>query len=184
MNPTCPTGCTTPLPIVSFDDCNPEIQSGEVSKIYLANADQPFTDVEDIAEWTERLSNSAEDDESIRTLTVAGDKPKPSSTKIDISGGRKVTLSRDHVLNADIDETNDTNHDFVRTLQCGGQYLMWYETSAGKYIYGGNEGILVTIEPDMVIPRSRGEKIVYQLTMDWKSMFLEQRTLSPMYSAT
>lgn len=179
MNPTCPTGCAdvvASLPTVKFDDRNPEINAGEIEKIYLGVRGNPFTDWELATEWTTRLaSNTAT---KIIALTVMGDKPAPTTTTKEISGGRKVTVSKDHVINATIDETNETNHEMIRKIECGGQFLAWYETSGGL-MFGGKEGIPVSIEANMVIPKGRGENMTHELGLSWKAKFTEERIVSP-----
>lgn len=179
-NPVCPTGCETPTPAVSFSACAPEVNAAEISKLWITSGNG-LADVSDASEWLARLSQDGTDEGAIRELTVIGDKPRPSVTKIDISGGRKAVTSRNHVINADIDETNDINHEFVRKLQCGGEFRLWYTTSEEKNIYGGNDGIEVSIDADMVIERSRGGKVVFGLIIEWINKFLEERHTSPFY---
>ena len=83
--PTCPDDCSG-LPAVDFDICAPELHYGEVAKVYLAAADaDDFTNVEDLAEWTTRLDDSATaTGDEIRTLTVIGELPEPEQTELTI----------------------------------------------------------------------------------------------------
>ena len=46
-----------PLPPVKADICAPDLNFGEVDKIYLGNQGNPFLDWTDLAEWTARLDN-------------------------------------------------------------------------------------------------------------------------------
>jgi hypothetical protein len=179
MEPTCATGCADALavmPAVKFDDSCPEVNQGEITAIYLALRGNPFANWEQAAEWTTRLA--AVDNTKIVKLTVIGDKPKPAANQLEISNGRKVTLAKDHVVNFTIDETNAINHEAIRTLQCGGNFDAWYETSGGL-LFGGNAGLPASAECDMTIPREKGGLIVYEGTLTWKAKYTEERTVSP-----
>lgn len=179
MDPICADNCedvVNSLPEVAFDDCNPEINAGEIRKVYLGIKGKGFTSIASATEWAARLA--ATDDTKLIALTVIGDKPLPTPNTKDISGGRKITLANDHVLNISIDETNATNHGFVRSNQCSGNYQMWYETSGGL-VFGGNDGIPAFLNLDMLIPVASGDSIVYNGSLAWKSKFTEERALSP-----
>lgn len=176
--PTCPTGCGDNLPPVDFDDCAPEINEGRIDKIYLTNVGNPLVDWTSAIEWTGRLDNTAPAGDSIITLTVTGEKPEPTVNEQEISLGRKIVASKTHIVNATIDETNDINHEFIRQNECSGQYLMWYETSGGK-LFGGTEGIEVSLIGDMIVPLSDEELITYALKAEWKAKFTEERIDSP-----
>jgi hypothetical protein len=179
MNPVCSTGCADTvngLPTFKHDLCAPEVNVGEIENIYIGLRGEPFTDVESATEWTTRLASTTST--KLVKMVVMGDKPKPASNVKEISGNRKIQLPKDHVVNFTIDETNAENHEAIRQLQCGGNFNAWYETSGGL-LFGGNEGLEVFIEADMVIPRSRGENLVYEGSMAWKANFLEERVVSP-----
>lgn len=184
MDPICPTGCldtVNALPAVKFDDCAPEINPGEIETLYLGVRGVDFTDVNDQAEWVARLA--ATDETKIIALTVMGDKPLPAANTKDISGGRKIALEKDHVINFTIDETNQTNHDMVRKLECGGNFAVWYKISGGIAMGGendGNTGIKGFIEAGMLIPRGRGENMTYDGTISWKAKFTEARFIHPL----
>lgn len=176
--PVCPVDCGDNLPEVLFDECAPEINEGQVAKVYLTNKGNPLVDWTSAAEWNARLDNTAPNPNSIITLHVIGDKPAPASNQIDISLGRKVVGKKDHTLNIAVDETNAVNHEFVRQNECGGQYLMWYETLGGL-LFGGTEGIEVSLLLDMIIPGAETELITFTGTATWKAKFTEERIVSP-----
>lgn len=176
--PTCPTDCTGSLPAVNFDVCAPELHYGEISKIYLATAEaEDFTNVELPGEWTTRLT--VEDKDSIRELVVIGELPEPEQTEVQISGDRKVIGQKEFTINFEIDETNDLNYNLLLTHECNLTSKIWYETSDGM-LYGGNEGILVSIRMNNVIPRERAEIQKFIGTAKWKSQFNALRSISPM----
>lgn len=179
MTPTCATGCEdalATLPGFAFSECAPEINAGEIEKIYLGIPGNPFTNWALATEWNARLISTTAT--KITAVTVIGDKPKPTVNSQPISGGRTVKLESDHVLNFLIDESSAANHEAVRQLECGGQFLAWYVTSGGL-LFGGNAGIGVSIEAGMVIPNTRADKITYQGSMTWKAKFTEERIISP-----
>jgi hypothetical protein len=179
---TCPASCAdaaAAIPVFKFDECAPEINGGEIQKIYLAPIGQPFTDVESASEWTTRLAAAANAATKLTVLHVIADKPKPTGQTKEVSLGRKITLGKDHVVNATVDETTIENHKaFSQISQCGGRFLMWYETSGGL-VFGGNKGIKVSIDADMIVPRSKGDSITWDLVLSWNTRETEQRTVSP-----
>lgn len=179
--PVCPTGCQTALnnlPTFSFCEGEPEVNAGEIETIYMAVRGQGFTDWTSATEWTTRLAAASGAVTKIIALTVLGDKPKPTATTKDISGGRKIKTDADHIVNFDIDETNALNHEAIRTLECGGNFTFWYATSGGL-MFGGNDGIDASIEAGMIIPRGRGDNMTFSGSISWKSKFTEARIVSP-----
>ena len=178
-NPTCPTGCETSLAPVAFSVCAPEVNLSEIARLYIATADSAgFTDWKSPTEWAARLSNTLTTAGKIRRLTVIADKPAPTAATRDISGGRTITSNKTHVVNFTIDETNSINHDWLRQLECGGQFKIWYETIGGL-LFGGNSGIIATVTADMVVARGTEEILVYNGTATWKNRFTEERAISP-----
>lgn len=182
MIPICPTGCSTALdalPVFEFSDCAPKINAAEIRYIYIGIPGNPFTDVKTSTEWTARLATTNVSNTKIVRMTVLADKPRPTGTVKEISGGRKVTLTRDHVINAQVDEVNAVNHEAFRKMECGGITLpIWYQTAGGQ-LFGGNTGISVSFDPGMVISRSSGDSIVWDLALTWKARFTEEMTVSP-----
>lgn len=189
----CATDCSTDLPVVAFDNCNPVINESEIIKIFLAlTVALPFTAVTSATEWANRLSQTAvvpasgasatpaiTADDLIRELTVIADKPAPTSNIREISNGRKKVTSKSHVINATIDETNADNHEFMRKLECGGRFKMWYQTKGGK-LFGGVNGIEVDIDANMILNRGEGEIETQALSITWKSKFTEEFVVSPL----
>lgn len=176
--PACVAGCNAQaLPAVLFSDC-PEINASEIEDIFYAQpGSAPFTDVSLPGEWATRLSQSGSTAGAIRRLSVIGDKPAASEVRKTISKQRDVFTDATHTLNAEIDETNDTNYEAMRLMQCQQRWLIWYKTRGGK-LYGGNEGIPVNISIRDVLGRGdEHEKFV--LTATWRSKFDPARVVSP-----
>lgn len=184
--PPCPTTCSGSLAEVSFNECAPEWHYGEVSKIYIAesdfesvdNAGNPgFSNVASLAEWNDNLSDT--EDSSIRTLIVLGDLPEAETTEIPASGDRIAIGFKTFNLNFEIDETNVENYNFLMMSECGGKYLIWFETSDGL-LFGGDAGIEVSLRLNYLIPRERTafQKIMGKAT--WKSLQSPFRCDSPL----
>lgn len=175
----CPNGCETALPVVKFSKCAPVILLSEVVRIFLATPDSaPFTSVADASEWATRLSETTTDVDSIRPLTVIADKPVGSPVVKEISNGRKFNLRKDNTLNVEIDDVSDENYNFMRVTQCGGEYKAWFETAGGR-LYGGNEGIDVSVVLDNVLGRGKDEIEKITGTLTWSDKFSPERIISP-----
>jgi formylglycine-generating enzyme required for sulfatase activity len=177
--PVCATNCSATLAPVSFDECNPETNGAQIAKIYVTNIGNPLVDWTDPIEWQSRLNDAAVLASDILTLHVIASKPVPAGTEKEISLGRKVVGKKTHILPFKIDETNITNHEFLRANECGGSYLFWYETLEGK-LFGSTDGIVASMLLDMNIAESADDLIQNEGKMEWKSKFTEERTDSPL----
>lgn len=184
--PPCPTTCAGAVADVSFSECAPDWNYGEVSKIYLAeqnfesvdNAGNPgFSDVTSLTEWNDNLSDTV--DGKIRTLVVLGDLAEAEVTELPASGDRIAIGYKTFTLNFTIDETNDTNYNFHLLAECGGKFLIWFETSGGL-LFGGNLGIEVSLRLNYVIPRERTAMQVITGKATWKSLQSPFRSDSPL----
>ena len=178
-------GCSAEtLPAVDFNFCDPEVRLSEIQRVFLAKINAaPFADWTQAEEWTTRMSETSTDLNAIRALMVVGDKPQPTKTTKDISGGRKFTTRKDHVLNLTVDEVTEDNHSFLQGVEVGTRFRMWYETSGGL-MFGGNDGIVVELQGDMLLPRGAGEIMTYVYTVNWVSQTTEQRCASPIFGQT
>lgn len=197
----CATDCDSEvLPIVSFDDCNPEINKSEIVAIFIALTDAaPFEDVSDPAEWAARLSQTATPPpvvgggtatpikDLIRRLTVIADKPASTDVTKAVSNNRVITVDRTRVINVTIDEVNDSNYDLMRKTECGNGLSVkaWYLT-AGGYLYGGVEGILSGLGGQKPVLKlqpifERGTDSIETLagTLSWSNVKSEPRVKSP-----
>lgn len=181
--PICPTGCTATPPTVEFDLCNPTINNGQIAKIFFTTVGYPMINWASELEWDTRLDNDAAGAGKIRTLIVVGEKPVPGKTVKEISLGRKIDGVKSFVINFDIDETNQTNYDAIRTIECGGNFLVWYQTRDGL-LYGGNSGIEAKIAIDESIPKAYNELILFPGTVTWEAEFHPERITSPITNDT
>lgn len=184
-NPTCPDNCDFALPTVLFDDCAPVVIYSEIRRIFMAKkAAAAFTDWTDATEWLARMSQSSTTgDDYIRALTVIGDKPAASDVSKDISNGRKIVIGKDHTVNFTIDDVSDANYNFMRGMECGGEFRFWYE-SAGGYMYGGNEGFLASVSINDILNRGVDEIETLAGVITWRSKFSPERALSPIFDTS
>tara|TARA_R110000787_G_scaffold97665_4_gene201327 strand:+ start:27783 stop:28316 length:534 start_codon:yes stop_codon:yes gene_type:complete len=174
-----PTCNPVNLPVVATDFCNPNVNFGQIDKIYLGNPGNDFTDWSLVTEWTARVDNAnSVDDDAIRELPVIGDKPAPERNEIAFSNGRKVYTTPKHSVNVKLDETGDENYALLRflDLNAGQELRVWY--SAGKYLYGGNSGVPAVFVLDDVIPESDEELNTFQGVLSWEGIHPE-RILNP-----
>jgi len=175
---TCDTGCQNDVPVVSFDECNPVVDFSEVDKIYLTAINNPLADWTDAAEWATRIDNSGTDASDIRELWVSGELPEPERTSTEIDNERDVWSPMKFTLPAVIFENNLTNYDFIRQLQCGGEYLMWY--SSGENMYGGTDGIEVNIKASAIITKGAKEANTLPLEITWDAKHNPERITNPL----
>lgn len=183
--PTCSGSCDADLPPTNFSDCNPEVPFSEIQRIFMAKSSAAaFTDWTQASEWTTRISQtSVSGDDYIRVLTVIGDKPAATSVIKDISNGRKKVVGKDHTINFTIDDVSDENYEFMRALECGGLFRVWYET-AGGYMYGGNTGQLINIDANDVLNRGREETETIAGVITWRAKFHPERVTSPIFGVS
>jgi len=181
--PECPTDCTGVLESVSFNECAPEVHFGEIAKLYLwvDSATPPFAsqaEYDSAAHWATHLDPTGTEIVAIREFIVIGEQPEPEQTEIAISGDRRVVGYKKFTLNLEIDETNETNYNFLLGSECNGAYKANYETADG-ILYGGYLGIDVSIKMNQVIPRSRQEVVKIMVKVTWQSKNHPFRQISP-----
>lgn len=180
MNPVCSNDCAAPLPVVSFSDCAPEVNLSEIEHLLFTKVDSsPITDMASLPEWQSRVSNTSSGPNAIRNLRVIGDMPAPADQETTISGGRVIVVDRTFTVNADVDESNDLNHEAMRQIQCGGSMIVWFVTRSG-HIFGGKEGIKASVKANLVLGRGESEIQRYNLVITWKNKFMPQRNVWPL----
>lgn len=177
---TCPSGCSSALPAVSFNKCAPDVRISEITHILAGKGDAAaFTDWTSGTEWGTRLDQSASGDK-IRVLTVRASKPATTKTEQTATLNRKVVSNRHHVINILIDEMTDANYDFFRTTQCGEiLFRMWFINNNTKDLYGGNAGIYATIFGEPIYDEGTGVLQKFVGTIEWDSAQDPPRVLNP-----
>ena len=170
----CPTGCLNDVPAIDMDECNPDVDFSEVDKLYVTAIDNPLVDWTDAAEWALRISDAGVDVDAIRELWVSGELPEPERAITEIDNERDVWSPMKFTLPIEVFETNLTNYDFVRFLQCGGLFLIWF--SAGENLYGGTAGIEANIKASHLITKGAKELNKIMLEVTWDAAHNPERT--------
>ena len=179
VNPTCPTGCEFDPPVVLFDYCAPTIAFGEIKYLFLRAVESGgLTDWTDSAEWLAAIDNDGEVGGEIRQISIIGSLPEPESTEIPMSLKRKAYPPKMFSIPFKVDEVNDDNHEFMRTMSCNSSFLAWYATD--EYMWGGNDGITVQITMHEIIPETTAELYHFVGTMTWENKFPPERTTNPL----
>jgi hypothetical protein len=176
--PPCPNSCLGSVAAVDFDLCAPEWHYGEVSKVYIGPTTIPTFDSTSLAVWNFYLDDTVAD--KIRTLITLGDMPESASTETPMAGGLIAYGLKKFVLNFQIDQTGDINYAFFQMLECPGKRKLWFETSDGM-LYGGDEGLLVTIKINQVIPTEKTAPVKFMAVATWDALHSPARFQSPMY---
>jgi len=186
--PLCPTDCTSIIDVQpEFNECAPEVNVGEITRVFIAGLETTggydggpcFEDVEDLAEWADRLRTDDNPTGDVVAGVVKGEMPEGDENEIPISGDRVARGLTSYQLNLEIDETNNYNYAMARWLSgCVAKYRVWWETAGGK-IYGGNCGVEATAMAKFVTPMERSEIEKIIVTVKWRSRFLPERTDSP-----
>lgn len=175
--------CNTVLPAVSADFCAPNVNFGQIEKIYFTRVGDDFTLVTDPAEWATRLSNSDPLPASpalapVRELFVIGSLGEPEQTPIVISAEREVYPDGQFEIPFLVDDTSQTNYDFAQTLigQNGAVYAFWFE--AGGLLFGDNAGVVATMRLFYEVPEASTDLQRIRGTIRWKGG-LPDRNPSP-----
>ena len=174
----CPTGCLDDVPIISMDECNPAVDFSEIDKLYVTQVDEGLTDWTDAAEWATRIDNSGTDTDDIREWWVSGEMPDPERNITEIDNDREVSSRMKFQQTIQVFETNTTNYDAVRFIQCGTRFLIWY--SSGEYMYGGTDGIEANIIASHQITKGSREANPIQLLVTWEADHNPERIDNPL----
>lgn len=167
----CPTGCTSIAPKWKFSKCAPKTRAAQVTDLLFTNLGYPLTNVEDPGEWTLRISNTSDDVDAIRHLTVIGSLPKPEQTKKNISGQRVIVGVKTRKVIFKIDEVTDENYLAFQQLECGGSFL-WWIIVGNTFCIGGNSGIEASITGDFTASDNFEDFALLEGEIEWKSQFM------------
>ena len=179
--PTCPTDCTGSNEAVSFNECAGEFHYGEISKLYVARSDAAdFVSPDLIAEWTARLSDTGTDPDDIRTLVGIGELPEPEQTELPVSGNRIIYSAKTYNLLFEVDETNDTNYEYMLATYCNVKKKVWIEMSDGM-LYGGKTGIEMVFKGSQPLLKGRKDVLKIIFKGKWESATDPLRCISPMF---
>jgi len=182
--PSCPTGCNSKLNPLAQDPCTPQVSIGEINRIYMMSAGgMPLTTWGTpglAAELLSRIDNTATTVDSIIELILSADMPAASGDMIDIADNKKFYLPKTFTINFQIDDVNETVHDFLRFTECNQVVKIWYANP--DWIWGGNDGIEVNVTMNDVIERGSKGRYTIQGVITWESKFTPERDVNPFAS--
>ena len=169
--------CSTVLPPTSSDICDVNSNYGELNQLYFTRFGDSLTDWEDDTEWATRLSNSTAMPAlptlaPIRSLFGIGSVSAPERPTI--PAPRKGTIYGIPVYTIifNVYDTSATNMTMVSLLPTSGQtYAAWIGTE--EKLFGGNDGIKMTMIADPIIPESKDDVIKIQVTLTFEGAFPE-----------
>lgn len=179
-----PTCASAVLPAVNFNFCDPDVRFGQIERVYVTRAGtgDVFTDWEDASEWATRIDNDAVIPGSgaapIRELTGIGGLAEATVTETDISGGRKTSSVPQQVINFNIDELSLENITAARTYQQSpaATHKIWFKS--GGLMYGGGDGIDVSLVSNLVIPEGKTEVSKINYKFKWEG-YIPSAIVSP-----
>lgn len=165
--------CSTVLPAVHADLCDDQAYYGEISRFLFTRLGDSLTDWTDDAEWETRIDNTTAMPASptlapIRDLFGIGSIADPERPSTKLSRGRTKYADPKFTMVFNVDDTGAGNWAFLQAIPKGGQtYAGWFATE--DRMWGGNDGIEVTVVADFSVPESSEELIKIKLTVTWKT---------------
>lgn len=163
--------CTTVLPPTNAEDCDYELNFGEINALLFTEEGDGLTNWSSATEWNTRIDNTTaytnQNPAPIRVLFGIGGLGAPERGSIKISRRRTAYLSPKFSFVFQVEDTGDTNWAFMRALPDGGQtYSGWLATESK--LFGGNSGIKMTIVADPNIPESIDELMKINVTVSFE----------------
>lgn len=171
--------CTTVQPVFHADLCDPQIHYGEINQLYFTRLGDSLTDWTDVSEWNGRLSNTTALPAlptlaKIRTLYGLGSIGAPERSEIRLPRKTKTYTIPKYSSVFRVTDTGQVNMDGFADLPVGGQvYAAWFGTE--EVLFGGNDGVTMTIIGDPIIPESVDELMIIQVTFSWEGTFPEMQ---------
>lgn len=159
-------------PGTTFNNCDPLLILSRIDKVGIGNPQgADFTDITNVAELMARISQTElNNNNTIRELTVTGEKPAASLVSITAAGGIKVTVAKDNSLNATFDQITDENWNYADYLdQHPGQKLYYWVTQSGKMFHFGGKGIPIQVAVTDNFPTGENDVITVLLALTWRS---------------
>ncbi len=163
--------CTSVLPPTRASNCDYDINFGEISAILFTEEGDGLTDWTDEAEWNTRIDNTtaqvAQDPALIRVLFGIGSLTAPERGSIKLSRRRVAYNTPKFSFKFKVEDTGDVNWAFMRALPDGGQtYSGWFTTETK--MFGGDDGVKITIIADPDIPESIDEIMSIIVTVSFE----------------
>lgn len=144
----CPSPCADcddSLPALPSAAACEEINTSLIEEIYIAKKGAAvFTDWTDDSEWTARLSQTDAGADKIRLFqSYKATKPEVEPQFRTSQSGGKYAAPVGRTIDAYDDDASVEKHTWHKNMNgCDGgrQVRVWFK--AGKYLYGGNKGII------------------------------------------
>lgn len=173
--------CTTVMPVVHADLCDPQVHFGEISMLLFTRQGDGLTDWTSASEWNGRIDNAATGVTAlptppslakIRQLFGLGSLAAPERTEIRLPRRTKTFTTPKYTMSFRVTDTGNDNMAFVKDLPVGGQvYTGWFGTE--ERLFGGDAGMTITLTADPNIPENIEELMVIQVTVVFESTFPE-----------
>lgn len=169
------------MPVVKADLCDPGIHYGEISMLMFTRLGDGLTDWTDDTEWATRINNTATGSTAlpssptvakIRQLFGIGSLAKPARSEIKLPRGTKAYTTPKYTFTFNVTDTDDENMAFVSALPVGGQVFSgWFGTE--ERLFGGNDGIEMTLIADPNIPDNTDDIMRIEITLTFEGVFPE-----------
>lgn len=179
--PTCDENCDESLPVFLCDSTCIEVNSGQVGYMYLTKVGNPLADATG-SDMPTRIDNANDtDDDAIRAMCVKGQLNEPTINEEEIECGIKYRNAAEYTLTLESNNTNDLNYEAVRKLQkCQGKYLLWFSMCDGKHLYGGQDGIEVSLYPVVSsTDDTKNSRLTISYEISWDAQCMPPRILHP-----
>lgn len=154
-----------------LDNCIPEQNESEIAYIFVAKPSAVDPDVSAVTapDWTSQTAvATAYAGTNGFMLRVIGDMPEPETAQRVVSAGRIARDKKTFVVNITVDDTNDTNYEATRALECNPELFLHYMTKGGK-VYGGDTGIKVQVsKSNAPLDRGDGTYERFEWAFTWK----------------
>jgi hypothetical protein len=176
--------CATILPVISADYCNPNINYARINQIFFTRLEDTITSPLNLANFVSRLDNTTAlaapgTKAKIRYLNGIGSLAAPSVNELDGSLGRKYKSKADFTIEFDVDDTSQSNYDFMKAISAqGGQtYACWWE--AGGLLFGGLTGVPATLYASYEIVAGDKDIQKMKVSLKWSAVSLPDRQAYP-----
>lgn len=176
----CP-GSTLPPTRASL--CDYDINYGEISVLFITLFGDGLTDWTDEEEWDDRVDNTtaqvAQDPALIRALFGIGGLGDPERATLKISRQRTAYGTPKFSFVFRIDDTGTANWAWMRAIPAAGQtFTGWFGTETS--LFGGNNGVKMTLSPVPGIPESIDEAITINVTVAFEGSIPEKIAMPAM----
>lgn len=181
-DPTIPAACAPrQAPDLNAAACSEELNFGLVSNAYLGTQDPTavFAALPTALEVTRRLGLPLTDVQALRLL-ICEMTFGTSSPQSEPYNGRNVPKPSPREFPVETKDTGDKNYEFMRQTEAGGYPVRVFGVSSdGKYWFGGQNGIMATVQLGYELGTDFTSVHKIKGTLSTKSRFTPKRLPSP-----